>query len=96
MLAAVVSHTNVVYISPGVDSLRSLLDAICGRRVLVMAEVNGTTITFNASTIRRGKKKLCYLYPLGPAQRLLRELHSKYRGETKRRPLPIVIRQIAL
>jgi hypothetical protein len=47
--------------------------------------------------VRRDKqtnRHQCWLYPLQPAQSLLRDLYRKYRGETPRRirrPMPVLI-----
>jgi hypothetical protein len=91
-LAAVVSYGPVVYIRPGTSSLRDLLESLCGKRVTVMAEAGGMAMTFDATAVRR--RGGCYLYPLGPAQLILRELYERYKGGAKRRPMPIIIHRI--
>ncbi len=68
------------------------------RRVLIVAEVAGQRLAAEAAIYRRFDRRsgriYHWLYPLQPAQSLLRDMLHKYRGGAPynaKRPLPITI-----
>jgi hypothetical protein len=72
------------------------------RRVLVVAEVAGQRLAAEAVIYRRCDRRsgrtYFWLYPLQPAQALLRDMLLKYRGGAPynaKRPLPITILAVA-
>jgi len=72
------------------------------RRVLVVAEVAGQRLVAEAVIYRRSDRRsgrtYFWLYPLQPAQALLRDVLRRYRGDAPhnaKRPLPITILAVA-
>ncbi len=68
------------------------------RHVQVVIDVAGQRLAVDAAVYRRTNKRsgrtLYWLYPLGTAQTLLRDLHRRYRADAPRnakRPLPVAI-----
>jgi len=83
------------------DGLADLLKAFheAGvRRVQAVIDVAGQRLVIDATVYRKIDKRsgraLYWLYPLGTAQSLLRDLLRKHRGDAPRntkRPLPVII-----
>jgi len=68
------------------------------RRVEIIIEIEGQRLAAEAKIYRRTDKQsgrvYLWIYPLQPAQRLLREMLRRYRGDAApkaKRPLPIAI-----
>ena len=94
-----VHDSNYVAISgrPLSDLLRAFYDAGV-RHVVVVVDAAGQRLTAEAKvyrrTVRRSGHTYYWLYPLQPAQALLRDMLRRYRGDAPRnakRPLPVTV-----
>jgi len=94
-----VHDSNYVAISgrPLSDLLRAFYDAGV-RHVVVVVDAAGRRLTAEAKVYRRTDKRsghtYYWLYPLQPAQALLRDMLRRYRGDAPRnakRPLPVTV-----
>jgi hypothetical protein len=92
-----VHDSNYVAISgrPLSDLLRAFYDAGV-RHVVVIIDAAGQRLTAEAKVYRktRGGRTYYWLYPLQPAQSLLRDMLHRYRGDAPRnakRPLPVAV-----
>ncbi len=94
-----VHDNNYVAISgkPLSDLLRAFYDAGV-RHVVAVIDVAGQRLVAEAKvyrrTDRRSGRTYYWLYPLQPAQSILRDLYLKYRGDVAprtKRPMPVIV-----